>query len=84
MTVNFVTAALFTCVLLNWHDNNVFLTTNQILCFPRMERQQKLSSSHITYEIFGLSAVKVTPSLARLVRDTWEWNGLFLHVLQTS
>ena len=38
--------------------------------------------SHYKWNIWSL--VKTTPSLARLVRDTWEWNGSFLHVLQTS
>ena len=59
------------------------------ICFPRIERRshstrQKFFSFHITNEIFGLSTVKTPPLLARLVQDTWEWNGPFLHVLQTS
>ena len=77
-------------MLYKCHDNNVFLTTNQILCFPRIERrshsaQQKLYSVHITKEIFGLSAVKTTPSFVCLVWDSWEWNGpifaRFEHIL---
>ena len=71
MTVNSMTAALFTwhALKLTWQQR--ILTTNQILCFPPIERrshstQQKLFSFHITNEIFGLSAVKNTPSLVRL------------------
>ena len=82
MTVNSVTTALFTWHALKLTWQNVFLTTNQILCFPCIERRshsprQKLFSFHITNEIFGLSAVRTTPSLARLVRDTWEWTAHF-------
>ena len=94
MTINSVTAALFTwhALKLTWQQH--ILTTNQILCFPRIERRshatrQKLFSFHITDEIFGLSAVKTTPSLVFLVQDAWEWNGYFFctscrHLKRTS
>ena len=71
MTVNYVTAALFRRHALKLSFEIViwwsFLTTNQILCFPYIERR-----SHIRREISGLSAVKTTPSLACLVRNSWE------------
>ena len=41
----------------------------------------KLFTFHIKNKMFGLSAEKTTPSLSPLVRNTWEWNGPFLHVL---
>ena len=45
---------------------------------------EKLFTFHITDEISGLSAEKTTPSLSHLVRNTWEWNGPYLHILETS
>ena len=85
MTVNSVTAALFTwhALKLSWqqrisdHKLDSLLPTHWKTI---LLNSAKLLSIHITNEIFGLSAVKTTPSLARLVRDTWEWNGPFLHV----
>ena len=74
MTVNSVTAALFTWHALKLMWQQRISDHQQVLYFPRIERRshstrQKLFSFHITNEIFGLSAVKTTPSLARLVRD---------------
>ena len=82
MTINSVTAALFT-----WQALKLTLATTyfwppirffgshalkDILCFPCIERrshstQQKLFSFHITNEILGLYVVKTTPSLRVLL-----------------